>query len=111
VLLLRLDVWIPLCQGPRDSLYTLVRKRRTNTPTPRPSLSGAQRARLEIFKDAEEVQSLVKKQKDAHTKAMTAEPGCHVAMKRASIWYDNQVQYTYSHATSLWAPQELFKLI
>ncbi|KAH0829988.1 hypothetical protein FOPE_10802 [Fonsecaea pedrosoi] len=45
---------------------------------------------LELFRDSQEVQALVRKQKAAHDKAMTAEPGWQEAMKDAGIWDDDK---------------------
>ncbi|OAG36292.1 hypothetical protein AYO21_09534 [Fonsecaea monophora] len=42
------------------------------------------------YMDAQEVQALVRKQKAAHDKAMTAEPGWQEAMKDAGIWDDDK---------------------
>jgi hypothetical protein len=48
---------------------------------------------LRIFKDAEEVKKLVKMQKNAHGKGMTAECGWQAAMKEAGIWDDDKVRF------------------
>jgi hypothetical protein len=47
-------------------------------------------SRLEIFRDAQEVTDLAKKQFVAHQQAMTAKPGWQKAMQDAGIWDDDK---------------------
>ncbi|OAL31071.1 hypothetical protein AYO20_08402 [Fonsecaea nubica] len=47
-------------------------------------------SRLEWFRNFQEVQALVQKQKAAQDKARTAEPGWQEAMRDAGIWDDDK---------------------